>query len=96
MRTAYMYKYELLNKLRDTFGFDNEIDYNHCVAKLLHLSDYNENHLLFIPDDKLQEHFQSLNKKRTRKNLLEPVNNFDIQTSLYLSIKGLLERAKSA
>ncbi|WP_144420728.1 hypothetical protein [Piscirickettsia salmonis] len=96
MRTAYMYKYELLNKLRDTFGFDDgdDIDYNHCLAKIFHLSENPDNHLLLLPDDKLQEHFTSLNKKRTKKNMLTPINNFDIKTSIFLSIRDFFDKAR--
>ncbi|WP_155081174.1 hypothetical protein [Piscirickettsia salmonis] len=40
-----------------------------------------------------QEHFISLNKKRTKKNMLTPINNFDIKTSIFLSIRDFFDKA---
>ncbi|QGP56037.1 hypothetical protein PsalMR5_03513 [Piscirickettsia salmonis] len=33
----------------------DDIDYNYCLAKIFHLSNNPDNHLLLLPDDKLRK-----------------------------------------
>ncbi|WP_155066664.1 hypothetical protein [Piscirickettsia salmonis] len=79
MRTAYMYKYDLLNKLRDTFGYDDNVNYNDCLNKLFHVKVCSDGRATILPAEELEQHYQRLSKRRMRKDILHCENNFDLE-----------------
>ncbi|ODN42468.1 hypothetical protein [Piscirickettsia litoralis] len=76
MRTAYMYKYDLLNKLRDTFGYDDDVDYNDCLNKLFHVKVCEGGHATVLPAEELGQYYKKLSKRRMQKDILPCENNF--------------------
>ncbi|ODN42550.1 hypothetical protein [Piscirickettsia litoralis] len=92
MRTTYMYKCGLLNKLRDTFDCGDEIDYSDCLSQLFHIDLEHNNRVIVLPFEELKAHCESLEKKRTNKNQLKCVNNFDVATNAFLALTNFFKK----